>query len=1087
MSPGRRSLALGILLSCGALAAASPARANWIATGVFQYVDRIYGPQGFTGATANLPIRKAVVQVLDEATGAILATGGTDASGSFTLNVTDSQTRDVYVRALAYAADSTLYRLHVRTDPYSRAIYAVRGPTVAGHPSDQDVSFNAGSPMVAPMHTTGEAFNILDCLENGVDYEAYASGGVRPSTPLDAYWNPTTMDGAYYSGGAIHLTMDDGYTDPVINHEQGHFMAALFSRDDSPGGTHYLGDNDQDLRLSWSEGWATYFGQSVRRWTGLSYPDWYCDLFSEAADPGYNFSYEIETPSITAVGAASEVSVTASLWDIVDVDPMGDVSPPVVDDNLSLPDTDTWDVFHNYLASPPGGAAVTLEAFWDGWFARGWGHQADMITSFQLEQIEFYPDARENDNFAARAAVTPTDGTPTHHTFYPTGDSDWERFSVTAGLTYVAETTDLIGSADTYLELYGPDTLTLIASNDNRATGDPSSRVNYTATYTGTCYAHCAHASGIGRYGSYDLRVTQGSPTTGGFTDATAATGVSNGYSSRGVAWGDYNNDGYPDLYVCNTGASAGQGLTDRLYRNNHGASFTDVASTLGVLAGVEEHEAAAWGDFDNDGNLDLVVASIQGIHLFHNNGPPGYTFTDVAPTAGITAGGSARSAGWVDVDGDGYLDLYIGNYGAPNQLWHNNGNGTFTLVTRGVEYNGHTVSAAWSDYDQDGRPDLALGLDGDADGVGVKLFHQKSDGSFEDVTASAGMGGTSGRCYGVAWGDYDGDGLPDLAVANETKLNYLFHNRGNGTFTESAHAANVQGGLNATSPAWLDFDNDGDLDLYMVNYRSPANLYDNLNGRSFTTSSLANVNTQARAVAAADLDRNGTQDLYVSSQIGNILYEGNPAAGHHWLEFTLRGRQSNRVGIGAHALAKVGGRHLSREVSGGQAWGSQPSQVVHFGLGSATLADTVVVTWPVAGPNRRVTLLTHVAADQILAVDESTAVADSPGTPPPSQVRLAQNTPNPFNPRQRGTTLRFDLPAEVTGQAVRIAIYDVQGRLERVLLDESARPGAGQTVVWDGYLSDGRRAPDGVHFCRMTVGAQAHTRKILLVSGAGS
>ncbi|MBI5837984.1 MAG: VCBS repeat-containing protein [Candidatus Eisenbacteria bacterium] len=1067
-----------------ALLAAAPARADWTATGVFQYADRVYGPGGFTGATANLPIRRAVVQVLDATTGSVLASGGTDATGAFSLNVPDAQTRNVYVRALTYAADSTLYRLRVASDPGSGSLFAVASAAVNGHAPTTPVNFNGGAPMVAPMRSVGEAFNILDCLENGVDYLAAINRGARPSPSqaLVAYWNLGTTDGTYYTGGTIHLTKDDAYSDPVINHEQGHYMAAMFSRDDSPGGTHYLGDNTQDLRLSFSEGWATYFGQSVRRSMGLSNPSWYCDLFGEAADPGLNFSYEIETPGIGAIGAASEVSVEAALWDIVDADPAPDISPPVLDDSLALPDTLTWDVMRRYMPVLPGGQWATLEGFWDGWFARGWGHPVGLISIFQRERVEFYPDGYENDNFAVRAAVGVTDGTPTRHTIYPGGDADWVRFPVSAGQAYVVETTGLVGGCDTYLQVYFPDTLTQAGSNDNRAVGDPSSRVNFTAPSTGTAYVKGTRVGLVGRYGSYDLRVTAGTPTAASFTNVTTAAGVSNGGNSRGVAWGDYNNDGYPDLYVCNTGAAAGSGAADRLYRNNAGANFTDVTASTGTAAGTEQHEGAAWADFNNDGNLDLVVVSIEGIHLFRNGGPAGYTFTDVAATAGLTAGVSARSVSWVDFDGDGYTDLYVTSYGGTNRLWRNNGDGTFTLVTRGVEFTGYTFTAAWCDYDQDGRPDVALGLDGDVAGEAFRLFRQKSDGSFEDVSSGAGLAGLRGRIFGLAWGDYDGDGVLDLAAANQGGNNYLFHSRGNGTFVESAFEANVQGGLGGASPAWLDADDSGNLDLYVVNFNNPASLFDNLNGRSFTTSGLANVNAASRAVAAADYDRNGAMDLYVATQSSNTLYRGTVPSGRHWLELTLRGRQSNRSGIGARVVASVAGRHMTREVSGGQAWGSQPSAVVHLGLGTSVQADSVRVVWP----SRKVTLLTHVTADQVLAVDESTSVADSPGVPPPGRAALWQNTPNPFNPLSTGhptTAIRFDVPVGAGSQAVKIAIYDVLGRLETVLLDELRQPGAGQTVRWNGRLSDGRLAPDGLHLCRLSVGSEVRSRKIMVVS----
>src|SRR5262249_1203837 len=160
-----------------------------------------------------------------------------------------------------------------------------------------------------------------------------------------------------------------------------------------------------------------------------------------------------------------------------------------------------------------------------------------------------------------------------------------------------------------------------------------------------------------------------------------------------------------------------------------------------------------------------------------------------------------------------------LARYGGPNQLWHNNGNGTFSLVARGVEYNGHTFSSAWGDYDHDGRQDLALGLDGDVDGTAVRIYHQRDDGNLDDVPTAIGTAGSTGRIFGLAWGDYTGDGFEDLLAANQTGNNLLYRSVSGITLVEEASVANVQGGLGGTSPAWMDVDNDRDLDLYVVNF----------------------------------------------------------------------------------------------------------------------------------------------------------------------------------------------------------------------------------------------------------------------------
>lgn len=1061
-----------------------PAGADWVATGTFKYQDRPFGPSGFTGILVDLPIRRAVVQVVDQDNLSVIATGGTDSLGNFSILVTDALSRPVYVRALSYASDSTLYHLQVRSG-LGGALFGVTSAAVPNHDPNSNLVFNAGAPLVATAQSVGEAFNILDCLQNGIDYAA-AINGARPSEVLQALWNPGSVDGTYFTRSPgigqpslIHLLGEDGFSDAVINHEQGHYMASIYSADNSGGGPHFLGDNQQDMRLAWSEGWATYFGQSVRRFFHLSNPTYYVDLYGRSGTGNaLNFSYELETPSVSAIGGASEVSVQAALWDLGDGPSTPDVHPGVDDDSLSLPDTNTWDVFRNYL---PGNAPVSIETFWDGWFARGWGHLAGMTSTFDLEKMEFFPDQSENDNFAARAVTIPTDGAPTGHTFYAIGggaDPDWVRFQGTAGVTYIIETNGLIGGADTFLQLLSAtDTTSVIASNDNRGGGDQSSRVDFLAPATGAYLLRCSHTSSgygrSGRYGSYELRITRGTPSTASFEDVTTPSGTGNGANGRGVAWGDYNNDGYPDVYACNTGRDVGTGQVNRLYRNHAGTSFSEVAATTGVQAGLEQHEGAAWGDYDNDGYLDLAVLSVETIHLFRNNGAPGFDFTEVTQLAGLAATGSGRTVNWVDYDNDGYLDLFVVNYGAAARLWRSNRNGTFSAVTAGVELNAHAFSAAWTDYDRDGRPDLAMGLDGDSDARSVRLFHQGPTGQFEDVTGGAGLAEATGRIFGLAWGDYDADGFPDLVACNETGFNLLYRNRGDGSFEERGHAANVQGGFSATSPAWLDMDNDGDMDLYVSNFGKPTNMYDNLTGAAFTPSTQASLDAASRAVAAADFDRDGSMDLYVATQSANALWRGTAVPGTHYLELHLRGRQTNRSAIGARVMAAAGDRRAWREVNGGQAWGSQPMQTLHFGLGSAPRADSVVIYWP----SRKITRLLNVPGDVFVNADEDTT-SSIDTTRVPAVAALGQNTPNPFAGETR---IRFDVPRGAT-RRVRISIYDVTGRLERLLVDRDFAPASGLEARWDGTLSDGRPARMGVHFYRLEVNGQALTRKLMLV-----
>jgi hypothetical protein len=323
---------------------------------------------------------------------------------------------------------------------------------------------------------------------------------------------------------------------------------------------------------------------------------------------------------------------------------------------------------------------------------------------------------------------------------------------------------------------------------------------------------------------------------------------------------------------------------------------------------------------------------------------------------------------------------------------------------------------------------------------------------------------------FGVAWGDYDADGWFDIAVANESGATLLYRNRGDGTFEEVSSSAGTREVLGATSPAWLDADNDGDLDLYMVNLDNPASLFDNLSDHLFALSGVGGVDVEARAVAAADFNRDGSEDLYVSAQGGGTLLAGTPLAGEHFLEVKLTGRESNHYAVGARVRVRTGARSIWREVVGGQAWGSQPDAVLHFGLGASLDADSLVVFWP----SGRVTALGPVAGDRLHSVDEDSGEVSSP----PSAVSLT-SAPNPFN---ASTGLTFDVPDGAAYQPVTAAIYSVTGRLERTLYSGAMAAGRARQLRWDGKLGNGEPAPVGLHYCKLTLGGAVRTLKLVLL-----
>jgi len=538
--------ALLLTLFC---AASGMAYANWTATGTFRYVDREFDQNGFTGVEPSLPIRLANVEVRDfNANGAkaLLATGSTDANGNFSIVVTDTKTRTVYVRVVSASTSVSTLFLRVETVLTPKSTYAVSSSNVANHNPNTNVNFGT---VTAGIGSGGEAFNIYDVAVRSIDYIA-ALNGARPGSAnlLDLEWEPfsgNTVSDYDYGNKRVHVGDPSPYNDTVIQHETGHYAYQLYSATDNPGGVHHLTDCQQDLRLAFEEGRATYFGQSVRRYFGLPRPDLYVKT-TGAPGPGnldFYFNVESETPYYCD-GAASEVSVYAALWDINDSAATADGTPGVDDDSLAQPDADSWDVHKNYI---PTAANKSLEDFWDGWFVRGKGFKSSMEATFDLTHVQFFQDASEPNNSVATAVPNSATGVPVHLTYFADTnadgvgetDHDYFSFSATAGTPYTIETLNLWGDANTSLELIASNGSTVLASNNDRSPADFSSLINYTPSTSGTLYVHSFHATDVGVYGSYDLKISGSAPI-------------------------DADGDGYPSGVDCNDNdASIHPGATE--------------------------------------------------------------------------------------------------------------------------------------------------------------------------------------------------------------------------------------------------------------------------------------------------------------------------------------------------------------------------------------------------------------------------------------------------------------------------------------------------------------------------------------------
>jgi hypothetical protein len=488
-----------------------------------------------------------------------------------------------------------------------------------------------------------------------------------------------------------------------------------------------------------------------------------------------------------------------------------------------------------------------------------------------------------------------------------------------------------------------------------------------------------------------------------------------------GVALLDYNNDGLLDIFVVNGGRISSPRPTpddfdrhdprywNRLYRQNKDGSFTDVTEQAGLSNAGDGNYGmgVAVGDYDNDGYPDLFVTSFGKNILYHNNGDG--TFTDVTAKAGVAGGGWSVSAGFFDYDNDGKLDLFVTRYmewdtqhskdcggnfhtycppgefpRTANLLYHNRGDGTFEDVSQrsGIAAKkGHGLGVAFADYDGDGFTDIYVANDG----MQQYLFHNNGNGTFAEVGLEAGAalnldgGPLSGM--GVVFQDYDNDGLPDVIVTTLPRQTYaVFHNDGHGSFSDRGLQTGITM-LSGVTAGWgvglEDFDNDGQKDLFVaqghvldnvekidpsLHYLEPALVALNRGGRFDPGDPGTNALFAARGTAFGDLNNDGSIDVVTTVLGGPIQVFMNRGGTAHWLTITLRGTRSNRDGLGARV--QVNGQTRFATTAG--SYESASDKRLHFGLGAAKSAK-VEVLWP-SGAHQ---LLSDVAADQFLEIRE--------------------------------------------------------------------------------------------------------------------
>lgn len=556
-------------------------------------------------------------------------------------------------------------------------------------------------------------------------------------------------------------------------------------------------------------------------------------------------------------------------------------------------------------------------------------------------------------------------------------------------------------------------------------------------------------------YGSSLSLIAQNS-----FEDISSTAGIDTKGANYGVAFGDFNNDGWEDIYVSRRNEA------NHLYRNLGDGTFEEIALQAGV-AYEGDSRVAIWGDINNDGWLDLYVGNKEtGDLLYLNN--QNESFTNISVEAGLSQTGSAKAAAFADVDNDGLIDIYIAREYVQNTLYKNiDGTSFLDRIYPSGALDDQTLSMGLIFFDYDNDRDLDLYLTHDAYHQNL-LYQNDGNGVFTDVSV---ISRTDYRGFGmgVDFADINNDGWLDFYITNLYD-NTLYLNNQNGTFSNIITSSGANDLGMGWGTAFLDINNDGWEDIYVANNPPYPNIcFQNNQDNTFQTISTNNPlgsSANSYGMACADINNDGWEDIFLANlndTIGNqlLLNQGPTQTNNNWIKIKTVGSSSNRSGIGARVEIHAGNQIWIDEVSGGMGYSAQNSLLLTFGLGTTAVIDRIRIYWP----SGVLTEQENIAVNQFLTIYEEEVISS---TISPLPLETIQSHPNPFTSQ---VNIRFEITASQHG------ILEIISPLGKPVarLHQGTLPVGTHHFTWNSLT-----APKGLYLIRLQLDKQFITRPIL-------